>query len=420
MKRKGAAVPTRANIRRLRVCAGVAALLVGATVALTGCTVPAAPIVPSTPVQDAGVTRIVRQAVAAHNLRSAIVEVVRDGRVVSQEAFGQSLTGQPATTSMHFRNGAVAFSYVTTLLMKDVDAHKLRLDDTIDRWEPSLPDANTVTLRMLANQTSGYPDFETDPAWNTAFNADPFHVFTYAERLRYAFSRPMLFAPGTNWSYAHTNFMVLGDILAKVGGKPLDTLLSDQVLKPMGLTATAGSDTSAVPSPVLHSYSSERRASLQIPAGVPFSEEATYWNTQWGTPMGANETTTIADLARTAVEVGSGALLTSRSYHTMVDARLIGFGSRQPDCEPSCFQQTTRYSYGLGVVRSGDWILQNPSLSGQSATEAYLPAQKLAIAVVVTFTPAAFDASGGYQHYQSTQLFQQLGAYLAPDDAPPA
>ena len=40
----------------------------------------------------------------------------------------------------------------------------------------------------------------------------------------------MMFDPGTNWSYAHTNFMILGEILAKIGGKPLDVLLREKSL----------------------------------------------------------------------------------------------------------------------------------------------------------------------------------------------
>jgi CubicO group peptidase (beta-lactamase class C family) len=55
---------------------------------------------------------------------------------------------------------------------------------------PTLPEGGKVTLKMLANQTTGYPDFETDPAWLAAFNADPFHVWTFNERLKYAFDRP--------------------------------------------------------------------------------------------------------------------------------------------------------------------------------------------------------------------------------------
>jgi CubicO group peptidase (beta-lactamase class C family) len=163
-----------------------------------------------------------------------IVKVTRGEEVVAEQAFGTSMDGVPATTDMHFRNGAVAFAYIGTLLMQFVDERKVTLDDTIERWMPTLPEAGKVTLKMLANQTSGYPDYETDPAWLAAFNADPFRVWTLEERLRYAFSRPMQFPPGTNWSYSHTNFMVLGEILAKIGGKPLATLLREKVLDPMG------------------------------------------------------------------------------------------------------------------------------------------------------------------------------------------
>ena len=145
---------------------------------------------------------------------------------------------------------------------------------------------------------------------------------------------------------------------------------------------------------VLHSFSSERRVALGIPPGASFYEEATFWNTQWGTPIGANETTDINDMATTAVEVGTGALLSRSSYHAMTDPNLLGFGHTQSSCAPSCFKQTNIYNFGLGVVRSGSWLLQDPLLSGEGSTEAYLPAQKLAIAAVVTFLPGAFDSQG--------------------------
>ncbi|GGF24419.1 serine hydrolase domain-containing protein [Subtercola lobariae] len=271
---------------------------------------------------------------------------------------------------------------------------------------------------MLANQTSGYPDYETDVNWNAAYNANPFHEFTYAERIGYAFERPMEFAPGTNWSYSHTNFMILGDILAKIGGQPLETLLQDKVLTPMGLTQTAGYDSAYIPEPVLHAFSSERRAALGVPASSPFYEESTYWNPAWGTPMGAAQTTNTHDMTTTAVAVGTGSLLSASSFHAMTDPNLLGFGQKLPVCAGTCFTQSNAYNYGLGAVRSGQWILQNPQLSGYSATAAYLPSQQLAIAVAVTHAPGAFKADGSYPNSADT-LFRQIGAQLAGADAPP-
>ena len=281
-----------------------------------------------------------------------------------------------------------------------------------------MPAADQVTLRMLANQTSGYPDYETDPAWEAAWNENPFHIWTVQERLDYAFSRPVQFPPGTNWSYAHTNFMILGEILAQIGGEPLDVLLSEKVLGPMGLTNTVQTQTSDIPSPVLHSYSSERREALGIPPTTAFYEESTFWNTQWGTPIGANQTTTISDMATTAAQVGTGALLSESSYHAMTDPNLLGFGHTDPSCSPSCFTQVDGYNYGLGVVRSGSWILQNPLLAGISGTAAYLPSQEIAIAVVITFLPAAYDAQGNNAS-SANSIYQSIGALMAPNDAPP-
>ena len=360
--------------------------------------------------EAAKIDEIVRNAMETRNVRAAIVKVTKADTVVIRKAYGPSMTGVPATPEMRFRNGAVAFAYVGTLLMRFVDQKKVKLDDTVDKWMPSLRDANKVTLKMLANQTSGYPDYETDPKFVAGFEGDPFHIFTFQERLDIAFSRQSQFAPGKNWSYAHTNFMILGEILAKIGGKSLDVLLRDEVLLPMGLKETSGTQTSGIPDPVLHTLSAERIARHY--------EEATFWDTQWGTPMGANETTTIDDLVTTAVAVGTGKLLSQSSYHEMTDSKLIGFGERLPGCQPSCFKQSIYYNYGLGTVRSGDWILQNPLLSGLGVVEAYLPSEKIAIAIAVTLKPAAFDSAANYSS-PANPMFQQISTVMAPEHAAP-
>src|SRR5439155_20315243 len=121
--------------------------------------------------------------------------------------------------------------------------------------------------------------------------------FTFEERLKYAFSRPMQFNPGTNWSYAHTNFMILGEILSKIGRKPLDGLLREKVLDPMGLKNTTDSQTSEIPTPVLHAFDSERRTALKIPSDIAFTEESTFWRAVRGATMGANEMTNSDDMA---------------------------------------------------------------------------------------------------------------------------
>ncbi|MFC7759543.1 hypothetical protein ACFQY4_17180 [Catellatospora bangladeshensis] len=102
----------------------------------------------------------------------------------------------------------------------------------------------------------------------------------------------------------------------------------------------------------------------------------------------------------------------------MTDPNLLGFGHPQDNCKPSCFTQVEGYNYGLGVVRSGGWLLQNPLLGGYSATEAFLPAEKVGISVAVTYLPGAFDCQGNYPN-ASDLLFRQIAAHMTPDHAPP-
>ncbi len=108
------------------------------------------------------------------------------------------MSGVPATTDMRFSNGAVAIAYVATLLLQLVDRGMVGLDDPIATWLPDLPDSDRVTLRMLANMTSGSPDYLRNEEMVTALYEDPFRQWDRQERIEYGLSMPRLFEPGTN------------------------------------------------------------------------------------------------------------------------------------------------------------------------------------------------------------------------------
>lgn len=362
--------------------------------------------------------RVVQNFMTQAHLRAVIVRVTLDGKEIVTRAVGDSMTGVPATTDLHFRNGAVAISYVSTLLLKLVDDKKLSLDDTLSKWLPDFPNAGRVTLGQLAQMTAGYPDYVIgNQQFETALYANPFQQWTTQDLLDQISRRPLLYEPGTNWNYAHTDYVLLGLALEKATGQDMPTLLRDEVLGPLGLKATANSDTPEIPQPVLHAFSSERRAALKIAAGTPFYEESTYWNPSWTITHGAIQTTNIYDMETTAVGVGSGKLLTADSYKRMVSTALRGKTHAQPGC-PTCFEQNEGYTYGLGIIASGDWLMQNPLFSGCAAVEAYLPAQKIAIAAAVTYAPEAFDDQGNYSN-QADILFRKIAAVMAPSEAPP-
>lgn len=122
-------------------------------------------------------------------------------------------------------------------------------------------------------------------------------------------------------------------------------------------------------------------------------------------------------MTTTADAIGSGKLLSPDSHAQQIDPNLRGKTSKVEGCA-SCNVQGVPFSYGLGVVISGDWVLQNPMFAGASAVEASLPSKKIAIAIATTYQEAAFNDPAGPPN-QSVELFKLIGAKIAPDNAPP-
>ena len=161
---------------------------------------------------------------------------------------------------------------------------------------------------------------------------------------------------------------------------------------------------------------------LGIPAGKRFYEESTYWNPSWTITRGAIQTTNIFDLNETAVGIGTGKLLSPESYKKMVSTDLRGKTTALPGC-PTCIAQNESYTYGLGIMTTGNWLVQNPLFSGEAGAYAYLPSQKAAIAIAVTFTEEAFGPDGSYTEATGGNaadlVWREIGRVVAPNDPPP-
>ncbi len=359
---------------------------------------------------------IVRRSMMENHLKSAIVQVRVKGADVYSGALGESMTGVPATPDMHFRNGALAFTYMSTLLLEFVDRKKVTLDTKLSAYFPRLPRADRVRLRHLAQMTSGYADYVYQPKVLVGVYRDPFRQWTPEELTQIGVSKPLQFAPGTNWGYSHTNYVILGRVLEKIARMPLADAIRRFVIEPMGLKQTGALSTPEIPEPVLHAFSSERREVLGVKPGVPFYEEATFWNPSWTTVEGAVETTNISDLSLSIEAVASGKLLSAKSSAAQIMPSLIGFGHTQPNCT-ACRKNTVAFNYGLGVINVGPWVTQTLGFAGASGAVGYLPARKLTIAVEATNGPRAYDDKGN-AGLGAVAVLRALADALAPKTLP--
>lgn len=337
------------------------------------------------------VRALVRKAMGEMGLRAAIVRVDTGSQRLAELALGNSMTGTPARPDMYFRIGSMAIPHMITVLLQLQDEGRLSLDDRLSRYRPALPNADRITLRMLANNTSGYLDWiQGNLAFVEGLFANPFRFWTPNELLQTAFARGQACEPGTCFHYAHTNLSVLSQVIARVTGNSVSQEIRDRVLEPLGLRHTQISRRAAFPGPALHSYSSMRG---------PY-EDTTFWSPSWTIGAGQVMSATIGDVARTARAVGSGALISPAAARERVANTSAGLPGTRPG-----------FHYGLGELVAGDWVIQNPMLNGYTGVMAYLPQRRLSLAIVTTIRPGT-DPEVGY----ATRLFSRLGAYLAPGE----
>jgi D-alanyl-D-alanine carboxypeptidase len=339
------------------------------------------------------VDAIANRAVQDNDLRAVLLRIDVGDRTLTRISAGESMPGVPATRRMHFRIGAIAIPYLIDLLLQLQDKRKLSLDDPVSTWFPDLPNADRVTLRMLASATSGYPDWvQGNPAFVDALYDDVFRQWRTQDLVDVAFAQPPACEPGACFHYAHTNFVILDRVIHKVTGQSVARLMRARVLRPLGLRQTDISALPRIPAPVLHAYTADRG---------PY-EDSTFWSPSWSIAKSTIMTSTIGDVIKSAKAIGTGALISPQASRERFAPPSVGFPG---------FGQEDLY-YGLGAAVTHAWEFQNPQLNGYTAIMAYLPPSRIALALTVTKGKRAAATSTNF----SALLWKQIAEYLTPSN----
>ena len=334
---------------------------------------------------------MVRELMPELGLRASIVQVDTGNQGLVRSGFGNSMKGTPASPDMYFRIGAMAIPYLVNLLLELEDEGKLSLDDKLAEYRPNFPDADEVTLRMLASATGGYPDWiQSNEPFQKVLLENPFRQWSSGELLHWAFTMPVVCAPGTCFHYAHTNFAILSQVISRVTGKSISTLMRERVLGPLGLDHTQVSRYPALPGPALHAYTGER--------GV--YEDDTFWSPSWSIGDATVMTSPMADVVHGAREIGRGALISAAANRERIAPTSVGKIS----------QFSKHLYYALGITLANGWEFQNPFIDGYTGVSAYLKAQDISVGIVTTQLPQSSANGVG----NATILLSRLSEYLSP------
>lgn len=303
--------------------------------------------------------------------------------------------GANATVGDHSRIASNTKTFTATCALQLVEAGALALSDTIADVLPDLatthPDIADITVEQLLGMTSGIPDYANTGLVLGDVVADPAHVWTADEIIEKVLTSLPLEPAGTV-GYSTTNYLILGEMLEKIEGVPIDAILTS-VATAAGLSETAltpGTDNS-MPAPHSHGYLDQPGVDQLEDLGVKgvAPQDVTDWSVSWGGAGGAMYST-IADLgAWTAGGMGTDLLTTDMAARRLASTPFPG-------------QDTG--GYGLGIEDFGHgWIGHSGQIFGWTSLAMY-DTDTGDTLVVITNSTGSFDATGA----PVAQIFPEL------------
>ena len=306
------------------------------------------------------IDQVAQQMLKTTGVPSASLAVVQDGKIAYLQAYGAAhLDPQTAATpAMRYSIGSISKQFTAAAILMLAEEGKLSLDDPVSKYVSGLTDGNNVTIRELLSHTSGYQDY-----WPQDYAPPMMLEPVTAEGIIDRWARkPLDFAPGTQWQYSNTNYVIAGVIVEKVSGMPLLKLLSQRVFTPLAMTSVADTNENRLPPTDPTGYMRYALGPLR-PAG----KEGRGWM------FAAGELAmTAEDLAKWDISMIDQTVLKPASYHEMETETLLKNGVG------------TRYGLGVSVLSSnGHRALEHGGeVLGFVAENIVLPDDRIAVLVL--------------------------------------
>jgi D-alanyl-D-alanine carboxypeptidase len=290
----------------------------------------------------------------------------------------------------HTRIGSITKTFTGTLILQLVDEGRLSLDETIERWFPAFPGASGITVRQLGEMSSGIASYTLDHPTVATYLTSPQTVWTPQQLTAISSALPRLFAPGDGFNYTNTNFIMLGQIVEQVTGRPLTEVMRGRLFAPLRMRHTTYRALTRLPSP------SWRGSTLQG-ATDGNVRDATAWNPTFAGAAG-QIVSTLGDLRKWTRAVGRGSLLKPATQRERL--------------RPNVASRSAGRAYAFAIGTSGGWLMHSGELPGFNTQIAYLPERDLSVVVLANADIAA--ASGN----PAPAIFDALAAVIAPGTLP--
>lgn len=164
---------------------------------------------------------------------SGVVVAAKDGKILFEKAYGSAIAEHdvPNSPSTRFLIASITKPMTAVVLIRAIEAGKVRLEDKLSKYVPDFPRGDEITIEMLSRHTSGIPHRVTTPSEE----AEPSSPAKMVEKAKTA---KLEFDPGKGNLYSSTGYAVLARVLEIAFGKSFSELLEEHVLGPAALKDT--------------------------------------------------------------------------------------------------------------------------------------------------------------------------------------
>jgi D-alanyl-D-alanine carboxypeptidase len=280
----------------------------------------------------------------------------------------------PMAADSGFALASISKTYTAAVILQLVEEGRLALDEPVARHLSAYGLDRRITVRMLLDHTSGLPDFFFRKGIDSALQSAP--NATWTPEKAWSYVRKKRPVPGTTWSYSNTNYLLLGELVESVTGRPLADEIRERLLDPLGLEHTWYQAAEQPRTPITTGYRLLPKSGGGIRAVpvAPASSVMPFRSVVTAAGGAGSMAATALDTARWMQAFAAGGVLTPEMRRAMVDeaAATRAVGARVP--------------YGMGI--------QVTSIGGRTAlghsgrylgfrnVVRYLPGEGVTIAVL--------------------------------------
>ncbi|MFE9630548.1 serine hydrolase domain-containing protein [Streptomyces sp. NPDC006463] len=314
-------------------------------------------------------------------------------------------------TDGRFRIGSNTKTFTATVVLQLVAEGRIGLDDPVAEHLPEFGLDRQITVRMLLQHTSGVFNFTGEyyddgtfapgiPWSGREWVENRFKTYRPEELVRLALSKPVRFAPGADWSYSNTNYVLARLLIEKVTGRSVAEEMQRLILGPLGLSDTVAPTTeSDVPEPHAHAYYRYEEA------GETKTVDVTRQNPSW-------------------ISSGGDMISTTQDLHTFISA-LVGGKLLPAPLLAEMYKTHPKAGYGLGVFvqdagpNGGTVITHNGGIAGHAGLMYSTPDGSKTLTASLNYVDdAAMSLAVPFQ--KATQrLVQEVFGGGRPDPARP-